>query len=83
VSIEHLEALRAARDSGLKNLDHIAEKFAPVDDDGESLEIARKYLNESVSYTLDDQARAGLKKFFSDAADVQVTQSTGAIRYFE
>ena len=83
VSREHLEVLRAARDRGLTCLDEIAEKFAPSGDDGESLEIAQTYLHENVAYTLDDQARAGLKKFFGDAADLQIVPSAGAIRYFE
>ncbi len=83
VSSEHVEALRAARDSGLKCLDEIAERFAPSDDDGESLDVARTYLHESVAYSLDGQARAGLKKFFGAAADLQIVPSEGAIRYFE
>lgn len=80
---EHLDALRAARDGGLECLDAIAEKYAPPGKDGEPLEIARKYLHENVAYTLDDQARAGLQKFYSAAADLQLVPSAGAVRYFE
>ena len=40
-------------------------------------------LHESVAYTLDDQAVAGLKKFFDAAADLQIVPSDGAILYFE
>jgi chorismate dehydratase len=83
VNSEHLEALRAARERGLNCLDEIAEKFAPNGDDGESLDIARNYLHESVAYTLDDQARAGLKKFFKAVDDLQIAPFDGAIRYFE
>jgi len=83
VTPEHIEALRAARESGLKGLDQIAENLAPAGDGEESIEIARKYLHENVSYVLDDQARAGLKKFFNAAADLQIVPSAGAVRFFE
>ena len=83
VSPEHIEALRAARDNGRNCLDAIAEKWAPSGDDGESLDIARTYLHESVAYALDDHARAGLKKFFCAAAELQLVPSERAIRYFE
>ena len=83
VSPEHLEALWAARERGLNCLDEIAEKFAPTGDEGEALDIARTYLHESVAYALDDRARAGLKKFFDAAVDLQIAPSDGAIRYFE
>jgi len=83
VSPEHIEALRAARDSGLDCLDAIAEKWAPSDDNGESLNIARTYLHENVAYTLDEQALAGLKKFFGAAAELQVVPSERAVRFFE
>ena len=79
----HLEALRAARERGMNCLDEIAERFAPSGDDGESLDVARTYLQENVGYVLDDQARAGLKKFFGAAADLQIVPSESAIRYFE
>ena len=83
VSPEHIEALRVARDSGVNCLDEIAEKWAPSDDDGESLDIARTYLHENVAYTLDDQARAGLRKFFGAVAELQVVPSERTVRYFE
>ena len=79
----HIDALRVALESGLQCLDEIAETFAPSGDEEEALAIAQQYLRENVSYGLDDQARAGLKKFFHAAADLQIVPSVGAVRYFE
>ena len=79
----HIDALQEARDRGLQNLDSIAEAFAPSGEEGETLETARRYLNENVSYTLDDRARAGLRKFFAFAADLKVAPSIRTLKLFE
>ena len=85
VTAEHLQALTAARDAGVGALDEIADRFATVrdDDNGESAARAREYLHENVFYTLDEQGRAGLKKFFTAAADIEVVPPAGPLRFFE
>ena len=82
IDTNHIDALRTARDSGIQHLDQIAEDHASAEDD-DSLAIAKKYLHDNVSYTLDDHARAGMKKFFSAAADLQIVPSGGKLHYFE
>ena len=78
----HVEALQGARDQGIQVLDAIAEQFAPPDDDADQLDIARAYLNENVQYTLGEEERAGLKKFFGAAADLGITPTAGALRFY-
>ncbi len=78
----HITALKAARDSGIQHLDQIAEKHASIEEEG-SLAIAKKYLHDNVSYTLDDHAQAGMRKFFSAAADLQIVPPGGKLGYFE
>ena len=79
----HIEALQEARNAGIENLDAIAERYAFSGDDAEQLEVARRYLHGNVSYSLDEEARAGLKKFYSKAHNLQVVPSAGAVRFFE
>ena len=79
----HVEALGAARERGQNSLDEIAEQFARQGEDDEPLELARTYLHKNVSYVLDDQALAGLKKFFAKAADLQLVQSVGGVHFFK
>ena len=82
VEPSHLEALRAARDSGVEALDAIAEEFGHPDEEGERVEIARAYLHENVGYTLDDSGRAGLKKFFEAAADLGLVPAARKLRFY-
>ena len=85
VTAEHLQALTAARDAGVGALDEIADRFAVArdDDGGESIALAREYLHKNVFYTLDEQSRAGLRKFFEAAFEVDVVPSAGQLRFFE
>ena len=78
----HINALRTARDAGVQQLDQIAEQYASSEEE-DALAIAKEYLHDNVSYTLDDQARTGMKKFFSAAADLQIVPSGGKLCYFE
>jgi chorismate dehydratase len=83
VSQAHVEALTAARDAGMQSLDAIADQFVSEGDDEETKEIARAYLRENVTYVLDEQCRAGLKKFFAKAADLQLAPAAGTLRFFK
>ena len=82
IDTNHINALRTARDAGVQQLDQIAEQYASSEEEN-ALAIAKEYLHDNVSYTLDDQARTGMKKFFSAAADLQIVPSGGKLRYFE
>ena len=82
IDTNHINALRTARDAGVQHLDQIAEQYASAEAE-DSLAIAKEYLQDNVSYTLDDQARTGMEKFFSAAADLQIVPSGGKLRYFE
>ena len=82
VDAAHIEALRAARDAGVENLDRIANEFGRAADE-ESLAVARQYLQENVSYTLDDAARSGLRKFYTFAHDLRIVPSVDSVRFFE
>ena len=82
VTATHIQALKAARDAGVAALDEIADRFAPADADGEQRELAHTYLHENVYYALDDDGRAGLKRFFSAAAEIQIVPSAGPLRSY-
>lgn len=92
VTPQHIEALKAARDAGAQALDAIADSSsaavavaADADDDQDSAgpgAVARAYLHKNVFFALDAQGRAGLKKFFSAAADIQVVQSARPLRFY-
>ena len=82
VTPAHIAALRAARDSGLQALNAIAEKYAPVGEEGDGVEIAKAYLRENVQYALDERGRAGIKKFFGAAADIGIVPSAGTLRFY-
>jgi len=80
----HVQALREARDAGVAHLDEIADRFAPQNgDEGERRELARGYLHDNVSYVLDEKARAGLRKFFRSAEDLQIVPSLFPLRFFD
>jgi cyclic dehypoxanthinyl futalosine synthase len=63
---EHVELLQNARNAGLAARDAIAHEYARASRlPPESLE---RYLRESIRYELDDDARAGMSRFFVEAA---------------
>ena len=41
------------------------------------------YLRDNISFTLDDPARAGLKKFLEAAKDQRVVQLLPPLKYYE
>ena len=82
VQTSHIEALQAARSAGVQALDAIVERFVPPSDEDDHVEIARVYLRENVEFSLDDQGRAGLKKFFNAAADLGIVQASGTLRFY-
>lgn len=81
VTRAHIEALRAARDAGASALDAIAAAHGPEDE--EQAEIARAYLQENVQFGVTREARAGLKRFFSEAADLDLVPGARPVRYYE
>lgn len=84
LTAEHVAALQAARDAGVAAIDEIAERFAPPgDDETDRQAVARQYLHDNVSYTLDDDGLASLKRFYEKAGDLQIIPAVHAVRFFE
>ena len=81
VTPAHIEALRAARDAGVSALDAVAAEHGPKDE--EQAEIARVYLQENVQFGITREGRAGLKRFFSEAADLDLVPGARPVRYYE
>lgn len=79
----HVEALQAARDSGVAARDEIAAGFVAPDDDEERLEAVRAYLRDNIECTLDERRRASLKKFYETARDLGVVPATQPLRFYE
>jgi chorismate dehydratase len=80
VAPAHLAALRAARDRGVAALDAIASQYGATHAEREA--VARQYLHENVVYGLDEQAKAGLRKFFDAAHDLRIVPTAGALRFY-
>ena len=81
VGPEHVAALRAARDAGAAARDAVAAAHRPADP--EQAEAAREYLRNNVQFALNEEGRAGVKRFFAAAADVGVVPRTAALRFFD
>ena len=77
----HIDALLAARAAGVAALDEIAAAHGPKDE--EQVEIARAYLHENVHFALGKEGRAGLKRFFAEAVDLDLVPEARAVRHFE
>ncbi|MXZ73136.1 MAG: menaquinone biosynthesis protein [Acidobacteria bacterium] len=81
VTPAHIDALREARAAGLAALDEIVSAHGPKDE--EQAEIARAYLQENVQFAMNEEGRAGLKRFYAEAVDLDLVPETHAVRYFE
>ena len=77
---EHVQVLQSARTSGVQAIDEIVARHCP--DDEEQRELGLNYLRKNMSYALDDQARAGLKKFFEYAYDLRLIQTNPDLRFY-
>jgi predicted solute-binding protein len=80
VSPSVVERLRRARDAGVAASDEIAEAYcagAPARQD-----VARRYLRENIRYELDRAALEGLRRFYREAAAIQLITSTPDSAFF-
>jgi len=78
---EHVAALQQARDAGVATVNEIVAAHGPEDE--EAQEVGRTYLRENVSFSLDERALAGLRKFYDYAYDLRLVQTPPRIRFFE
>ena len=81
VGAEDIAALRAARSAGVAARDEIAKAFSEGDDERE--DVAVEYLRNNIGFTLDDQARAGLRKFLDAAKDQRIVPTLPSLKYYE
>ena len=75
----HGEALRDARAAGVAALGEIAAAHGPADE--EQVAVARNYLRENVQFTLTEEGRAGLKRYFTAALDLGIVPQFRALRF--
>ena len=81
VSPEHVAALTEARDAGVAAVDEIVAAHGAKGEDEQ--ELGRTYLRENVSFSLDDRAVSGLRKFYDYAYDLRLVQTPPDVRFFE
>ncbi len=81
VAAEHVHALRAARDAGAVAVDEVLAAHSPGDE--EQAEVAREYLRNNVQFALTEEGRAGVKRFFTAAADIGIVPQATALRFFD
>ncbi len=72
--------LQAARDAGVAAADQIADEYCK--DDSEKAQKGRQYLHENVVFTLDEQARGGLRKFLDAASDLRIVPNGGTLKFY-
>lgn len=77
----HLAALRTARDQGIAELDQIVDAHGPADE--EQLAVARTYLRENVQFTLTEEGRAGLRRYYTEALDLGIVPQSRALRFHD
>ena len=77
----HIQALQDARNGGNQSIDQIVAGHCSNYDE-EQQEVAREYLRENVSFSLDDRALSGLKKFFEYAHELRLVQTSADLRFF-
>jgi len=80
LTAEHVQALQSARTSGVQAIDKIVTDHCP--DDEELRQLGLNYLRKNMSYTLDDQAKAGLEKFLKYAYDLRLIQTNPELRFY-
>jgi chorismate dehydratase len=68
LSADDIEALKEARDAGVKSADVISQDYFPDSPDHRGL--AARYLRNNIKYYLGHHERAGLELFFRYAAEV-------------
>ena len=81
LSVDHVRALQAARTNGVQSLDEIVARHCQ--DDEKRWEIGKRYLRDNVSFHLDERARAGLKRFYDFAYDLQLVRTRADLRFYE
>lgn len=77
---EHVAALGAARDAGVRAADEIAAAYCG--DDDERVRVGRAYLRENMRYVLDERGRAGLTRFFESAIALRIASGDAALRFY-
>ena len=81
VRAEHVQALCAARDAGAAAVDDVAAAHSSGDE--EQIEVAREYLRKNVQFTLTEDGRSGVKRFYAAAADIGIVPQAAALRFFD
>jgi cyclic dehypoxanthinyl futalosine synthase len=80
LSVEGERTLRAARDEGIRRRDDFADAHA--EKTGLSAGLLRAYLRDSIRYELGDEERAGLERFFGEAAGAGLLPRA-TVRFFD
>ncbi len=75
-----VEALQAARDEGMANLDRVATDYFRAEP--EKVEIARRYLRDNVKYLLGDEEIAGLRRYFASASRLGIVPADPDVRFY-
>jgi chorismate dehydratase len=76
----HVEALVAARDRGISNVDAVAAAYYP--ESPARKKVAAKYLRDNIGYRLGDEERAGLELFYRYAAEVGAAGPSSGLEFF-
>lgn len=81
VQPQHVEALLASRNAGVKALDMIASRAFPGDD--VKIATARDYLNHNLTFELSRYCREGLKLFYDRAYQLGLARCTTELRFYD
>lgn len=80
VGAVHLDALRAARDRGLASSDALA--YDAAQGDPTRARVYAAYLRDNLRYGFGDREQAGLERFFTLAAELDLVPGTRPLRFY-
>lgn len=80
VSTGDIEALRQARDAGVKDSERVAAEYFP--DSPERQRVGARYLRDNIKYDLGHDERAGLELFYRYAAEANVVPRSAGLSFY-
>jgi len=79
LTARHVDELQRARDGGVARAAEIASDLYA---DAPRRAIAERYLRDNMKYTLGDDERAGLERFYRYAAEAGCVRDAGRLRFY-
>lgn len=76
----HVDALRRARDEGVRQAEEIARRYRP--DSRNRQVLAARYLRDNIQYRFGAEERAGVELFYRYASEMKLVSGRGSLRFY-